>query len=175
MGLAVVHGIVKDCGGDIVIESELGKGTTFHILLPLMEDAISTVAEAKTELPGGQESVLLIDDEISTVETIHQMLDILGYKVTVRTSSIEALEAFRNNPSRFDLVITDQTMPNMTGKELAGELLAIRPEIPIILATGFSEHIDEKIAGKMGIRAFVMKPVILNELAQTLRKVLDEK
>jgi PAS domain S-box-containing protein len=175
LGLAVVHGIVKDCGGDVVIESELGKGATFHVMLPLMEEATSPVTEAKVDLPMGKERVLVIDDEISTLETIQQMLEILGYKVTVRTSSIEALAAFRNNPDRFDLVITDQTMPNMTGKELAGEVLAIRPNIPIILSTGFSEQIDERTASRMGIRAFVMKPVILSELSQTLRKILDER
>jgi len=175
LGLAVIHGIVKDYGGDIVIESEPGMGATFHILLPLIEEADSLTKEDKTDLPRGNESVLLVDDEKLNVDTIQPMLEILGYKVTARTSSIEALEAFRNDPDRFDLVMTDQTMPNMTGKELVGKLMSIRPDIPIILCTGFSQQIDERTASRMGIRAFVMKPIILSELAQTLRKVFDGK
>lgn len=106
---------------------------------------------------------------------MQSMLEWLGYKVTGRTSSIEALEAFRNNPKGFDLVITDQTMPNMTGKTLAKELMAIRPDIPVILCTGFSEQIDEKRAKEMGISAFVMKPVLLGQIANIIRDVLDKK
>ena len=102
------------------------------------------------------------------------MLERLGYKVTARTSSIEALEAFRNNPNKFDLVITDQTMPNMTGKELAKELMAIRSSIPIILCTGFSEQIDEKRAKEMGISYFIMKPIVMHDIANTIRLVFDK-
>jgi len=109
------------------------------------------------------------------VDAIQQMLESLGYKVTARTSSIEALEAFRNKSDSFDLVITDMTMPNMTGKDLAKELMSIRSNIPIILCTGFSEQIDEHKAKAIGIRAFVMKPIVMGEIANLIRQVLDER
>jgi len=175
MGLAVVHGIVKSYGGDITVESKIGEGTTFHVLIPNIDTEISTDTEPVDELPRGTERVLFVDDEKAAVDAIQPMLKSLGYEVQVRTSSIEALEAFRNNPQSFDLVITDQTMPNMTGDILAKELMKIRPDIPIIICTGFSERIDEHTAKKMGIRSFTMKPLVMGELAVTIRKVLDEK
>jgi PAS domain S-box-containing protein len=174
MGLAVIHGIVKNYEGDIAVESEIGKGTTFHVLLPIVDTEVSLTVEPKFELPGGEERILCVDDEKAAVDTIQLMLERLGYKVTARTSSIEALEAFRNNPNRFDLVITDQTMPNMTGKELAKELMSIRSDIPIILCTGFSEQIDERSAKERGISAFVMKPIVMRQIARTIREVLDK-
>ena len=114
-----------------------------------------------------------MDDVKVSLDTLTEMLKWLGYDVTGRTSSIEALEAFKHNPGRFDLVITDQTMPNMTGKDLAKEVMAIRPDIPVILCTGFSELIDGKRAKEMGIRAFVMKPIVMEQIAKTIRDVLD--
>ena len=118
---------------------------------------------------------MLVDDEEVMVNIFKSMLEKLGYKVTARTSSIEALEAFRNKPQGFDLVVTDMTMPNMTGKDLAKELMVIRPDIPIILCTGFSEKIDEARAKEMGLSAFVMKPIVMRDMANTIRGVLDEK
>jgi len=174
MGLAVAHGIVKSHGGDIVVESELRKGTTFHVLFPKTEAEIFTVSEIAAQLAGGTERILIVDDEKSAIEGIQSMLTKLGYKVTARTSSIEALEAFRNNPDSFDLIITDMTMPNMTGKELAKEIMSIRSDIPIILCTGFSDQIDEHTAKAMGISAYLMKPIIMGKMARTIRKVLDE-
>ena len=175
MGLAVVHGIVKNYDGDIKVESEPGKGTTFEILIPQMEVDISPITEQRADLPRGSERILFVDDEKAAIDAIGPMLENLGYQVTARTSSVEALEAFRNKPKAFDLVITDQTMPNMTGKELASELMSIRPGIPIILCTGFSEQIDEKKAMSLGIRSFVMKPVVMKEMADRIREVLDKR
>jgi PAS domain S-box-containing protein len=175
MGLAVVQGIVKRHGGMITVHSELGKGTTFHALFPRIEQEIvpeATVAEA---LPLGNERILFIDDEKPLVDLGKGMLESLGYSVTTKTSSLEALETFRAKPDAFDLVITDVTMPAMTGIELAKELMAIRPDIPIILCTGFSELINEKRAKEMGIQEFVMKPFVIGKHSKTIRGVLDKK
>lgn len=173
MGLAVAHGIVMSHGGDIHCESNPGEGTTFRVLFSKYEGEVLEDSESIVPLPRGTERILFVDDEKGTVDAIQPMLTNLGYKVTARTSSVEALEAFRNNPEGFDLVITDMTMPNMTGKELAKELMTIRSDIPIILCTGFSEQIDENKAKEMGINAFVMKPIVMKEIANTIREVLD--
>ncbi|MBW2642548.1 MAG: response regulator [Deltaproteobacteria bacterium] len=173
MGLSVVHGIVKSHGGGISAISEQGKGTAFHVLFPCIEDEPEPEVEIAAEIPRGKERILFVDDEKAMVDAIQPMIERLGYKVTARTSSIEALEAFRANPDRFDLVITDFTMPNMTGMELAKALLKLRSDILIILCTGYSEHINEDKAKGSGIRAFVMKPVVLGDIANTIRKVLD--
>ncbi len=175
MGLAVAHGIVKNHGGAITVSSEIGKGTTFQVFLPTTENEPESEIERDTHLPQGSKRILFIDDEKDLVAVMQPMLENLGYKVTARTSSIEALEAFRNNPDAFDLVITDMTMPNMTGKDLAKELMTIRPDIPIILCTGFSEQIDERRAEEMGISAFVMKPVVMRQIANTIREVLGDE
>jgi PAS domain S-box-containing protein len=173
MGLSVVHGIVKRYGGGISVSSEPGKGTIFHVLFPCIEDEPEPKVEIAAEIPRGNERILFVDDEKAMIDAIQPMIERLGYKVTARTSSIEGLEAFRANPDRFDLVITDFTMPNMTGMELANELFKLRSEIPIILCTGYSDHINEEKAKRNGIRAFVMKPVVLDEIANTIRKVLQ--
>jgi len=177
MGLALVHGIVKSYGGAITVQSEVGKGTSFHVYLPLVEDDMDILETAhdSVQLPTGTERILFVDDEKAAVDVMQLMLEKLGYKVTARTSSIEALEVFRNKPQEFDLVITDQTMPNMTGKDLAKKLMVIRHDIPVILCTGFSEKIDERRATEMGISALVMKPIVMGQIAQTIRKVLDKK
>ncbi|MBW2154465.1 MAG: response regulator, partial [Deltaproteobacteria bacterium] len=137
MGLSVVHGIVKNCGGAVTVKSKPGKGAVFHVYFPQIEGKASMSIESVQALPVGNERILVVDDEKPMVDTLTQMLDRLGYKVTARTSSIEALEAFRVKSEEFDLIITDQTMPNMTGEHLAQEILGIRPDVPVILCTGF--------------------------------------
>ncbi|MFH1983147.1 MAG: cache domain-containing protein [Pseudomonadota bacterium] len=175
LGLAVVHGIVKSYGGNITVESTAGEGTTFHILLPVIEADVTTDRAPEVRMPGGSERILFVDDEKTTIDSLQSVLERLGYHVTARTSSLEAFDTFRRGPDGFDLVITDMTMPEMTGKALAEALIAIRPDIPIILCTGFSDQIDEKRAQEIGIRAFVMKPVAIHDLAQLIRKTLDDR
>lgn len=173
MGLAMVHGIVKGCGGDIRVKSEPAKGSLFEIYLPRVKtDAPSDSFDEKWPVPGGNEHVLLVEDEAQVAYMLKQMLEHLGYSVTMCTGSLEALEAFSAAPEKFDLVITDQTMPNMTGDELARELISRRSDIPVILCTGFSEKITEQEAKSNGIRAFLMKPVVKQKMAVTIREVL---
>jgi CheY-like chemotaxis protein len=175
MGLSVVHGIVKAHDGDILVDSQLGFGTTIHVFFPCTESKPQPEIEIPVEIPRGHERILFVDDEQAMVKAIQSMIERLGYEVTARTSSIEALEAFRANPYRFDLVFTDFTMPNMTGLELSKEILKLRSNVPIILCTGYSDQISEDKAKGNGIRAFVMKPVALSEIAHTIREVLDKE
>ena len=175
LGLSVVHGIVKEHGGDIRVYSEIGKGTVFHVYLPLLEDTRdSNAATITRKHPTDHERILLVDDEEPILRMEQMMLERLGYQVTTRMSSPDALAAFKANPDFFDLVISDRGMPNMTGEQLAGELISIRPGIPIILCTGFSDENDVKRAKAMGVKGFLMKPVAIGDLAEMVRKVLDE-
>jgi signal transduction histidine kinase/CheY-like chemotaxis protein len=175
LGLSVIHGIVKNHRGDITVTSSPGKGTTFKVYLPIIEDGdIAAEFEPANEAAKGNERILLIDDEEQIVSMEQKMLENLGYEVTARTDSSEALREFSEKPQNFDLVITDMTMPHITGDELAQKLLDIKPDIPVILCTGFNEDITEEKALAMGIQKFVMKPVIKNDLASTIRTVLDQ-
>jgi CheY-like chemotaxis protein len=173
LGLSVVHGIVQQCDGYITVESEPGRGSTFTVYFPKVTARPAPDAQTDHALPTGHERILFIDDEEALVEMGRDLLAELGYAVVSRTSSKEALDLFAQDPSRFDLVMTDQTMPNMTGLELVRKILSLRPDIPIILCTGFSHLLDADSAKAAGVRAFVMKPLTKGEIARTIRKVLD--
>jgi len=174
LGLAVVHGIVKALDGTVTVYSERGKGSTFNVYLPAITSDVEPEFNAVESIPTGNERILFIDDEQPIVNLAKQVMERLGYDVVTKTDSIEALRLIQTNPAEFDLVITDLTMPNMAGDALAQEIMRIRPDIPIILCTGFSKRISEEKAKDLGIRAFINKPILKPEIAETIRKVLDE-
>lgn len=177
MGLSVVHGIVKSHGGFINVESKPGEGTSFQVFFPRLEAAVAPEAGSAPVFTGGSERILFVDDEPMIAALGKEMLERLGYRVVCTTSSIDALEIFRNQSldAPFDLVITDLTMPDMTGVELAGEILRLQPEIPVVLCSGFGEAVTQEQAQRMGIRAYIMKPLAWEQLAELVRKVLDER
>jgi nitrogen-specific signal transduction histidine kinase len=174
LGLSTVYGIVRQHNGDITVDSQLGQGTTMNIYLPLLVKTVpAEAAEPAEYVETGNERILLVDDEEPIVRLGRQMLERLGYRVTSRVSSLEALKAFKANPDAFDLVITDMTMPNMTGDQLAKALISHRPDIPVVVCTGFSERMDPQSAQALGIKGFLMKPVTKSDLARMVRKALD--
>ena len=175
LGLSVIHGIVKNFGGAIHAFSEPDKGSIFKVFIPAIERRISPEQRTKKPVPKGTEHILFVDDEPMLAKMGKQLLESLGYQVEMITKSSDALELFRKKPDRFDLVITDMTMPNITGEKLAIELMNIRPDIPVILSSGFNYNIDEKKAMALGIRAFISKPILKQELAETIRNVLNGK
>jgi PAS domain S-box-containing protein len=175
LGLSVVHGIVTSYEGHISVSSEPDKGSTFAVYLPkLLEEQSRDSTDEGGSIPRGHERILFIDDEEDLVAMGDEMLTDLGYRITAKTGAREALALFRLNPSRFDLVITDQTMPEMTGEELVKEILVLRADTPIIMCTGFSYLVDADTARAAGIKAFAMKPLTKKEMAMAIRKVLDE-
>ncbi len=177
LGLSVVHGIVKSHGGAIEVESRIGKGTTFQVFFPAIEAAAEPPHFEAAALACGRERILVVDDEPALAEATKQTLEQLGYQVEIRTNAIDALEAVRHHATGkpFDLVITDMTMPHMTGLGLTRELLKFQPNLPVLLSTGFSENMDAEKARSIGVRGFLMKPVLMRELAAMIRTVLDEK
>ncbi len=176
LGLSVVYGIVKNCKGGIAVESKPGEGSIFKVFFPKSSPEQVTVQQEKSEtLPKGTERILFVDDEAMLVNAVTNMLKRLGYQVTAFTGSLEALKAFSERPLEFDMVISDQTMPFMTGEDLAKEIIRIRPDIPVILSTGYSELITEERAKEIGIDGFVLKPFSMHEGANLVRRVLDRK
>jgi len=174
MGLAVVHGIVKDHGGDISIDSQLGKGTTFRIMLPQVIAEPNNEEDSSSKVPTGTEHILFVDDEKTLIDLGKRIFESLGYTVTAKNSSLEALETFQQAPDTFDIVITDQTMPHMTGYNLAKRILEIKPSANIILCTGYSETVSLEKAEAAGIKTLVYKPISKKEIAQEIRGVLDK-
>lgn len=176
LGLSVVQGIVNSHNGGIHIESKPDKGTRIDIYLPLIQrKAADSVSDSSEPAAGGTETILLVDDEVRILKMQQRILERLGYTVTIETGSLAALETFNDRPQSFDLVITDMTMPNMTGAQLAREMKRVRADIPVILCTGYSEHIDAERCKALGIQGYVMKPIVKKEMAAVIRSVLDEK
>jgi signal transduction histidine kinase/DNA-binding response OmpR family regulator len=172
LGLSVVHGIVQSCGGEIAVESMVDRGTAVTIHLPLSIKQHSTAARRPQKLPIGTERILFVDDEPPIADLSRRWLSQLGYRVTAVTSSLEALNRVAASPDNFDLVITDMTMPRMSGDKLAVEIKKKKPGIPIILCTGYSKKLSSEKASAKGINAMLMKPVAISEMAETIRKVL---
>ncbi|MFN2353508.1 MAG: ATP-binding protein [Desulfopila sp.] len=173
LGLSVVHGIVEGHDGVITVDSIEGSGTTFDLYFPAIEKTRPTPPQKRQPLPHGDERIMVVDDEAPLAKMLELVLQGLGYRVTLFTDSLAAVAEYRKRPRDFDVVITDMTMPHMTGAELAREMLSIRPELPIILTTGYSETIDNQKAKRLGLRSLMLKPLKKAELAQTLRDVLD--
>lgn len=175
LGLAVVHGIVRSSGGDIRVESEQGQGSKFYLYFPIIHEEVSYREDIITpRIPGGKETILFVDDESALTEMAGHMLEMLGYRVQISTSSTNALELFKKSPDGFDLLITDQTMPGLSGINLAKEVLAIKPDLPVILYSGYPAGLDFEEVTRFGIRQFLTKPLSMSVLAEVVRKTLDE-
>ncbi len=175
MGLSMVHGIVKGLGGAVTVYSEMEIGSVFNVYLPVIEDVVALTKSKTLEIPkGNQERVLFVDDEGPLVDVGGQIIESLGYQVFTETASPKAFEKFKTNPDGFDLIVTDMTMPKMTGLDLAEKVMEIRPDMPVILCTGFSAMIDENEIEKTGIRGYITKPILKHEMALAIRKALAD-
>jgi CheY-like chemotaxis protein len=173
LGLSIVHGIVKKLKGSISVESNPGKGTTFHVWLPSHEGEIADVTSVRLPEATRKGKILFVDDEESIVLTAKALLTRLGHSVIATTSPLRALEIIKSGEHHFDLVISDLTMPKMTGIELSKQLLKIKPELPVILCTGFSAAIPQEKLLQAGVRKVIMKPIISSELVKTIDSVLN--
>lgn len=176
LGLSVIHGIVEDCNGFIEVESEVGKGTTFSVFFPCHGEAgrAETQAAAK-EQPTSAENVgkiLLVDDEPLILEINSRILEKFGYQFVVTNSSLEALAILTKDPDAFDLLITDQTMPGLTGEDLARQVLKIKPSLPVIICTGHSDIFSEEKALAMGVKKYLYKPILADDLLSVVREVI---
>jgi CheY-like chemotaxis protein len=175
LGLSVVHGIIKGHAGAVLVKSAPGGGAEFSVYLPRAEAAVPAAPAETLKIPGGNERILLVDDEEIIVHSVREMLERLGYRVSALAKSPEALKLFSEDPSRFDLVMTDQTMPSLTGEELGKAIKSIRPDIPIILCTGYGDLISHEEAWASGFQGFLTKPYSIREAAVALRSALDKK
>jgi len=176
LGLAVVHGIVQSHRGAITVSSRLGGGATFDVYFPKVHAAAAADENTSEEaVVGGRERILFVDDEPAIQFLGKRMLGSLGYSVATCGTAIAALELFRSDPSAFDLVITDMTMPLMTGDRMALEMMSLRPDLPVVICTGFNELLTKERAQELGIRALLMKPFLKNEAAEVIRQVLDQR
>ncbi len=175
LGLSVAHGTVKNAHGEIFVESEVGKGTIFDIYLPVKQEKPTALTFKPKTLPRGEEHILLVDDEPLVTNVMSQMLKRLGYEVTSINDPCQALEVFHNTPDTFDMLISDLTMPGLTGDQLAEKILADAPDLPVLICSGYSDALSESQIKRIGIKALVMKPVVLPELSQTIREIFDGK
>ena len=173
MGLATVHGIVRDHGGRIFVQTHPGEGTVFRLLFPVLDDEVQADHVQPDSYQQGTERILFVDDEKTLTRVGVETLTALGYDAVGTTSSVEALTMFKEDPDGFDLVITDMTMPHLTGDQLAEAILQYRPDIPVIICTGFSKFMTSTRASTLGVRALLMKPVTVEKLSRTIRDVLD--
>jgi len=169
----VVHGIISTLQGIITVESEVDKGSTFHLFLPLIEQAAEQVTTSSDPLPRGTETIMFVDDEPGIVAMANQMLTSLGYQVTTASRAKDALAIFKQEPKRFDLIITDQIMPGITGMEMIREMHAIRRDLPALLCTGFSKTVSDQDLLAEGIHEILMKPIVLRQTAEAIRNALD--
>ncbi|MBN2302702.1 MAG: response regulator, partial [Lentisphaerae bacterium] len=175
MGLSVVEGIIRSFKGSIAVESQLGVGSTFYVALPTMEKMAedSNGEEVLQELPKGTEKILIVDDEMDILSMEEDMLLSLGYRTVCAQTAADALRLYKEDPDSFDLVLTDQVMPEMKGAELVETLLTITPDLPIVFCTGFSEDFTREEAMAIGVKEFLVKPIIIADLASSVRHALD--
>lgn len=175
LGLSVAHGTVKNADGEIFVESQEGEGTIFDIYLPVQQEKPTAFTFTPKVLPKGKEHILLVDDEPLVTNVMSQMLKRLGYEVTSVNNARQALDIFQNTPDTFDMLISDLTMPGLTGDQLAEKILATAPDLPVLICSGYSDALSESQIKKIGIKSLVMKPVVFPELSQTIREIFDGK